>query len=214
MVTFRDISYDISDISDVSEIFPFIIWFLFAKKGLPYSILGYFFLVFGSIKIFTLITAELGINNMPAFHILAFLEVAAVYSFYNQLALKRIDPWVIVSIFVLYAANSLYIQNISTFNSLAWIVNMFLIMYMGLNYFLRIYKNEEDMRPLDKRPDFVITAGWLIYAAGSLFPYLMVTDLFTGKPQGFFNNGWIFQNVANLIKNCLNCYGFWLTRAE
>jgi len=211
MITFRDITFAISDTSDVSEIFPFIAWMIFSRKGLPYSILGIYFLISGTVKIFTLVTAELRINNMPAYHLLSFLEIATVYSFYSMLTLKKINPWVITALFCLYAANSIFIQPVFTFNSLSWTTSMVLIVVIGMVYFYQIYKREEDTTSLGERPDFIITAAWLIYASGSLFTYLMGTDILSGNPDGFFKNAWIFQCISNILKNMIICYGFWLT---
>lgn len=214
MANFKDFSYALSDLSDISEILPFIIWLLFAKKKMPFIILGVFFAVSGAIKIFTLVTAEVVINNMPAYHLLAFVEIMAFYCFYSVLIFKRVNPIIITVIFLLYAANTYYIQSLFTFNSLAWVANVFLILVTGLLYFFKIYKSEDYAISLEKRPDFIITTGWLIYASGSLFPYLLVTDIITGKPQGFFNNGWIYQNISNFLKNIIICYGLLLTKNE
>jgi len=85
-------------------------------------------------------------------------------------------------------------------------------MGMGLLYLFRLYKNDEDYTPLENRPDFIVTVGWLIYASGSLFTYLMGTEILSGKPEGFFYNAWIFQSVSNLSKNIIVSYGLWLMR--
>jgi len=88
---------------------------------------------------------------------------------------------------------------------------MILIILAGLLYFLKVYRNETDMTPLGERPDFIITIGWLLYAAGSLFTYLMGSKILTGYAEGFFKNGWFFQTVSNISKDIIVGYGFWLT---
>ena len=211
MASIRDITFVISDLSDVSEITPFVAWFAFGSRELPYKVLGIFFLISGSTKIYTLITAVMHIHNLPAYHVLAFLEIIFVYSFYRLLSTKKLDFVGISGLFVLYLANT-GIQNINnTFNSNTWTLTVLLIMLIGLTHFYRIYRNEEDTTPLEKRPDFIMTTGWLIYASGSLFTYLMGTDILSGTADGFFKNAWIFECISNIIKNILICYGFWLT---
>lgn len=214
MITFRDITFVISDTSDVSEILPFIIWAAFTRKRPPFNILGIFFFLSGTIKLFTLVTAIYKIHNLPAYHFLAFLEIGFVYSYYQRLAKKKIHPMVIMLLFLVYAANC-FLQNINdTFNSNTWTLTVLLIMVIGLKHFYRIYQNDEDFTPLLARPEFIITAGWLIYASGSLFTYLMGTDILSGTPDGFFKNAWIFQCISNIIKNGLICAGFWLTKEK
>jgi hypothetical protein len=214
MTSFRDIVFTISSISDVSEILPVIIWILFAKKQRPYLFLGVFFILCFLIKVYTLITAEMHQNNMPAFHLLALLEVLTVYSFYCQLIYGKTFKLGIIALIFFHIANSIFFQNIWTFNSACWTADMLIIITAGLFYFYTLYKNDDDYTPLENRPDFLITIGWLIYASGSLFTYLMATDILSGYAEGFFKNGWFFQTVSNILKNVIVSYGFWLTRKK
>ncbi|MCZ4245108.1 hypothetical protein [Pedobacter punctiformis] len=179
---------------------------------MPYTLMGIFFMISAPLKLFTLITAELYINNMPVFHLLAFVEISMVYCFYCYLIQQRINYWGILVLLVFNGLNTLFIQSIYGFNSLAWTLNMILLIVMGLMYFFRLYKDDEDYTPLEQRPTFIIAAAWLIYASGSLFTYLMGTEILSGKPEGFFNNAWVFQSISNISKNLIISYGLWLTK--
>ena len=212
MDSFTTIVYSISSLSDLSEFIPLFIWALYSKKGMPYSILGIFFFLSAFIKLGTLITAELGIHNMPAFHFLACWEIVMIFCFYNKLSTNRINLPGVAFLILLNAANSIFVQPLQAFNSIAWTINMIALIGIGLAYLFKVYKTEEDYTPLEKRPDFIITTGFLIYAAGSLFTYLMGTSILSGKAEGFFYNAWIFQSVSNIIKNIIVSYGLWLTR--
>jgi hypothetical protein len=211
MHSFRDIVFTISSVSDVSEVLPLIVWMTFGKKKSPYFLLGIFFFVFFIVKFYTLVTAELHKNNMPAFHVLALLEIMAVYIFYSQVLYQKVFKWGIVGLVVLHIGNALLFQNIWTFNSLAWTMDMLIVIGIGLLYFFHIYNDENDYTPLLDRPDFIITVGWLLYAAGSLFTYLMGTAILSGYAEGFFKNGWFFQTISNILKDIIISYGFWLT---
>ena len=212
MDNFTAITYSVSNISDISEFLPLFAWLLYAGDRKPYNILGYFFLVSAFIKLFTLITAEFFINNMPAFHFLAAIEIIMLFCFYSLLTFGKVSYPGIILLLILNAVNTLFIQDIFTFNSLAWTINMMVLIGMGLLYLFRLYKNEDDYTPLERRPDFIITSGWLIYASGSLFTYLLGTSILSGEPQGFFHNAWIIQCIANLSKNIILSYGLWLLR--
>ncbi|WP_259067800.1 hypothetical protein HDF24_18935 [Mucilaginibacter sp. X4EP1] len=211
MPSFRDIVFAVSSVSDVAEALPLTVWLFFAKKKQPYLLLGIFISILFLLKIVTLITAVQHINNMPLFHLLALIEITAIFIFYCQLLFKRIKWWGVFILIVFHVLNAFFIQNIWTFNSLSWTVDMIIIIGIGLQYFYHIYNDESDYIPLQHRPDFVITIGWLIYAAGSLFTYLMGTTILTGYAEGFLKNGWVFQTVSNISKDIIISYGFWLT---
>jgi hypothetical protein len=174
--------------------------------------LGVFFCLLYEIKGYTLVTAELHRNNMPVYHLLAFVEIAAVYSFYCQLIYNKIFKLGIIALLAFHLADSCFNEKIHTFNSLAWTIDMMVIILLGMLYFFKIYNNDGDLTPLEKRPDFIIMIGWLIYAAGSLFTYLMGTKILSGYAEGFFKNGWFFQTISNITKDIMVAYGFWLTR--
>lgn len=213
MAELKDIAFLISSTSDVSEVLPALFYLGFAQKKKPFSILGVFFVVSAIIKVFTLVTAELSIHNMPAYHLLAAIEIISVYCFYNLLVLKKIFFQGVAALFLIQVVNTAFFQEMWSFNSIAWTINMMLMIMMGLIFFFKIYKEDDgDRKPLENRPDFIITCGWLMYASGSLFTYLMGTEILSGKPEGFFKNAWIFQCFSNIIKNIIISYGFLLTK--
>lgn len=212
MDSFTAIVFTISSFSDLSEFLPFFSWVFFAKKGLPWSVLGKFFLFSALLKLVTLITAEFQVNNMPLFHLLAMVEISILYVFYCILLGGRISYAILALLVISNLANALFIQDIFMFNSIAWTVNMMILLAIGFYYLANVYHKDDDNTPLEGRPDFIITAGWLIYAAGSLFTYLMGTEILSGKAEGFFHNAWLFQCISNIVKNVFVSYGLWLTK--
>lgn len=152
----------------------------------------------------------MGIHNMPAFHILAFWEIVMLFVYYSKLVFKKVYI-AGIAILLLLNAGSLFFQALDTFNSYAWAINIMILIIMGILYLFKLY-NTEDYTPLEMRPDFIINSGWLIYASGSLFAYLMGTEILSGEPEGFFHNAWIFQCVSNLSKNIIVSYGLWLAK--
>ena len=160
----------------------------------------------------SLITAELHITNMPAFHIMACWEIIMVYLFYVELLRAPLFRWGIILLTGLCIADTIYFEDIKTFNALAWSMDMIMIITIGMLYFYRLYQKDDKPIPLMKRPDFIITVGLLIYASGSLFPYLLANRILTGSAEGFFKNAWFFQAVSNISKNFIVSYGFLLMR--
>ncbi|SDC25129.1 hypothetical protein [Pedobacter soli] len=213
MASFKDISFAVSNISDISEIFPALVWIKWGNRNKPFAMMGLFFLVSGIIRLIALGTAIKGIHNMPLYHLLALLEAAAVYIFFTQAKGTKPKTAVLVILLLVYSGNILFQNMYLDFNSNTWTLTVLIIIFLGMRFFHRIYQTEES-KALQRMPEFVITCGWLIYSSGSLFTYLMGTDILSGKPEGFFNNAWLIQCVSNIIKNGIICYGFILSSTE
>lgn len=210
---FTVITFAVSDISDLSEMLPALVWLLFLEKKQPYNILGCFFSISAVLKLLTLVMAELHINNMIVYHALACLEICFLYIFYNKILFNKLYPSGLIILIVFNITNSLFVEPLTQFNSIGWTINSTVLIGLGLSYLYILY-NSEVMVSLKKNPDFIITAGWLVYAAGSLFTYLLSTEIFSQPALGFFHNAWIFQCIANLFKNIVVSYGLWLVRLK
>jgi len=154
----------------------------------------------------------MGIHNIPAYHVLALTEVIMVYCFYSRLAFRKVYLQGVLLLAALNVGISLFLQPVSTFNSIGWTLDMLVLLTIGILYLFHLYNDESDQSPLEQRPVFMITTAWLLYAAGSLFTYLMGTSILSGKAEGFFHNAWLFQCVSNLFKNLLIAYALWRQR--
>lgn len=212
MDSFTTISFMVSETSDLSETVPMMSWLIFARKKRPYSVLGVFLIISAALKTISVVTAKMSINNMPLYHLMAVSEIVILYCFYSRMMFNKIYVWVAVAFLLLNVFNTLFVQNIHAFNSYSWAENMILLIIIGVSYLFSLYMDETNYTPLEERPEFIITAGMLIYAAGSLFTYLMGTAILSGKAAGFFHNAWIFICVTNLLKNILISYGLWRAR--
>jgi len=214
MSSIGDVIIKISNISDFSDALPFVAWVWFGNMRKPYRILGLFFLFCFVIRSYTFVTAEKHFNNMPAYHLLALVEISAVYCFYCELVYGKVFTWGLILLIIFHLANTIFYQEIHSFNSVAWTADMILIITIGLSYFVELYKNENDFTPLQTRPDFVITVGWLLYASGSLFTYLMGSEVLSRYAKGLLKDEWFFQIISNISKDVIISYGFWLTRKK
>jgi len=170
------------------------------------------FAITAPLKLLTLVTAKMGIHNIPAYHVLALTEVIMVYCFYSRLAFRKVYLQGVLLLAALNVGISLFLQPVSTFNSIGWTLDMLVLLTIGILYLFHLYNDESDQSPLEQRPVFMITTAWLLYAAGSLFTYLMGTSILSGKAEGFFHNAWLFQCVSNLFKNLLIAYALWRQR--
>jgi hypothetical protein len=208
---FKALAFKLSDISDISELLPVLI-ILSLKNKNQFKVLGIFFAISSCLKLFTLITAIKSINNMPAFHLLAIVEVCFLFTFYNQVSFRSPRyATVLISLILLNLLNSIVIQGPFQFNSYAWSFNTLFLLLCGLLYLYNLYQGIENIK-LERNPTFAINAGLMIYFSGSLFTYVLGWDILSGDPKGFFHNAWIIQCISNISKNIIVSYGIWLAR--
>lgn len=212
MDLFTTITLIVSQASDHSEAMPLVSWWLFVRKQEKYGLLGIFLFVSTILRTLSVITAKIGIHNAPLYHLMAMSEVVLVYCFYSRLMFKRIIWGGAVFLLLLNLFNTFFIQHLTAFNSYSLAEDMIALIVVGLMHLFQLYNDNNDLSPLEERPDFFITSGFLIYASGSLFTYLMMTSILSHKAIGFFPNAWIFTCIANILKNFLISYGLWRAR--
>ncbi len=202
----------VSNASEISELIPCLIYFRFAFNRQPYKILGYYFVLSAAIKIYTLITAEMKIHNMPAYHLLAIIEAVLLYSFYARI-IYNTGPrlWVIIILILASLLDSFFIESIYQFNSIGWTFCIFFLLCLALGYLYKLYDDLENTQ-LSSHPLFIINTGFMIYFAGSLFTYIFGWEILSKEARGFFHNAWIIQCFSNIGKNIIVSYGLWLAR--
>jgi len=211
-MSIRDLNFVFSDISEVSELLPFLFGILFVPKKSTYNLLVWFFAISALIKAISLITAKLHVNNMLLFHFLTVYEFVLVYIFYCRIIFNRgPSVYFIALIIVINVANSVFNENVQQFNSMAWTLNTLILLCFGLKYLYKLYQELETTQ-LEQNPLFIINAGFLIYFSGSLFTYIFGWKILSAEARGFFHNAWVIQSFSNIIKNVIISYGLWLAR--
>jgi hypothetical protein len=200
----------ISNVSETSELVPCMVFYIHSKWAIQYRIIGFYFTVSACLKIFTLVTAELGIHNMPVFHLLALFELLFLYSFYNRIVFSSNPKFLMIILLILLnVLNSVFVESIFQFNSFGWTLNTFILLCFGLRYLLKFYQ-EMDVIQVERNPLFIINCGFLIYFSGSLFTYVFGWKILSQEAQGFFHNAWIIQSFSNISKNVIVSFGLWI----
>jgi hypothetical protein len=205
-----NIELRVSDLSDFTEILPFFFWLKRKNGSEPFMILALYFLCSGTISLYGYLTAEADIHNLHLYHIWAIIQVIFIYLYYKSLWKERNAFWPVLLTFAVYLGASIWVQRTSSLNSFCWTANTVIIIYLGTKHFYRLYHDDTITNPLTRRPDFIVTTGWLIYAAGALFVYLLGPDILSVSAKGFFKSAWLIQSVSNLIKTGACCYAFWV----
>ncbi len=174
--------------------------------------IGIFFLTAWVFKGLTVITAAMGINNMPIYHALAVIELICFFRFYQRVLHYYSLPsgwlWLLLGF---NAVDTLFLEGIYAFNSLSWSVNTSVLLLLGLLYYYDLYTRAEEIA-IERYPNFYINAGLLIYASGSLFTYLLAWKILAQPAQTFFHSGWMIHSIANIIKIVTVSYGLWLVK--
>ncbi len=206
----------LSHISDLIEWLPFFIWLsLPTSQRSPYRKLGAYLFVNGLLKstTFILLTIYGRYNTMPFYHIMAYFEVVLLFLFFAE-GLHIRQQWqkaILVYLLLSNLANSLFFQSISEFNSNIWALNTILLMALGLKY-LYNYLSQIGTIDLLKSSHFIILTALLLYFSGTLFLYIVSSEVLSKDAQGFFYNAWIIRSSADIIKCILLSFGLCLAK--
>jgi len=212
-MSFKAFNILLSNISETSELIPFFLSFYLLKKP-PYHLLGWFFFISAPIKLLSMITAMFVMNNMILFHLLAVVEVVMLYVFYNRIIFNRVpNAYILAALIIVNLLNSLLNENIYQFNSTAWSLNVIFLLGFGLRYLYKIYQDLESTQ-LEQSPLFIIDTGLLVYFSGSLFTYILGSEILSRQSAGFFSNAWVIQSFSNISKNVMVSYGLWLAKRK
>ena len=195
--------------SDVTALFPVILCFCGARKH-PFYNTELVLHLSGFIMIGTLITSEMGIFNMPAYHLLAAVEVILLYEFYARITSysKRGGPrrWVTVLLVILFI-QPVFIEPLEQFNSFARTFGILFLLCLGLSY---LYKYMMIWRTFICPPiPYLLLTPDFIYFAGSLFTYIFWVPRILSEEAKRILSQWLGdQSVSTIVKNTIAGYGF------
>ncbi len=174
------------------------------------------FLILGLItQITALIFTSQKINNLPLLHIYTLLEFIFLSLFYKNilkqeiLSKKYFNILIIsISISILIILNSIFLQNIYTFNSNAKTLTQVIYICYALTYFFNV--------TLEKTPiiKFLnsINAAILLYYAGSLFIFMFSNVFFSlSKEHIVF---WVVNALLYLIFQLWVFIALWTFRQQ
>ena len=115
----------------------------------------------------------------------------------------------LIPMLLLIILNSLFVQDIYTFNSYAkTLVNVIILIYSGILFF-------QLLRNMDKKGEYpnrrlleIINTAVLLYYSGSLFVF-MFSNYYLSHGDGLPLVFWIFNVVLNLIFQILILIAIW-----
>lgn len=183
------------------------------QKRRSYYLLGAYLLINSILKTSTFIVLNIElVNTLPVYHFLALSEFFFLFLFFSQALRWRNWKWLFVSFIVLLnIGNTIFLQPMYEFNSYAWAANSLVLVAMGLFVLYRIYVDIEDVS-LNHYPLFIITSAVLIYLAGSLFTYILGSDILSKEAKSVFHNAWIIRSISDITKSTLLVAGLWVLK--
>lgn len=149
----------------------------YVQMPLPVRYIFYYLVTSGCINLIAIILSYHSINNLPLLHLLTLCELYFLLRFYAALfehSISVIIKYVCAGTMLASLANSLWLQNIYTFNSYARGLVAISIIFLSLLYFIHVPESKK------KPADICIVSGLLLYYAGSFFLFLFSNYLKKG----------------------------------
>lgn len=213
-MSLRSLTIWIADISDCATFLAgiFVLLYTFRKKQ-DYLWLASMLLITGCVKIICVFLAYHYIQNMPLYHLLGLLELTFIYLIYQRHKFHLFWHLFAAGITLTYILNSIFIQSIYDVNNLALAVNQLFVLVLGFRFLMGIYQKNE-VTDIGRYAFFYINAGFMMYAAGAFFVYLLSSRIFEEDPSDFFHSAWILESIFNLFRLALICIGIMYSRRE
>lgn len=187
--------------------------FHFKKLETPFRRFCYFLIWNLLIEIFARGFAYTGINNLPLLHLYTLGEFILLSFFYKSLLRKPLFfqnkylQYVLIGS-ILIVLNSLFVQSIYGFNTLAKTSVQIIIISYAVLYFYHLTENTGLSHPV-KKGMRLINSGIIVYYSGSLFIFMCSQVSFSNT--NLYKAFWAFNAILNLIFQLLILWGIWKT---
>ncbi len=153
-------------------------------------------------------------NTMPFSHLYGLVTFLILGFFYvcilNGFIFKRITYTLVIIYAVFYLVNSLFIQNIYIYPSVARTIGAILIILFALSFFIKVMQ-EASIEKLHREPLIWINLAILIYYSGNFFYYFLF-NIILDYSREFSKLTVIYYSVLNAAFYLLIAVGFWRAR--
>ncbi|AXT57127.1 hypothetical protein D1815_15745 [Aquimarina sp. AD1] len=152
------------------------------------------------------------INNLPLYHFYAVIEFILIINIY-RIVLSKIFPkqfFIILGItFTVFAiTNTLFFQNLNTFNSNVTTLLGIIVIFLSLSYFYALLK-EVKYNALETNPMFWINAGFLIYFSSNLILFFINNNMFQGSTEASYLV-WGLHAIVNIVLTIFYTIALWV----
>lgn len=144
--------------------------------------------------------ASHGINNMPISHLYAFIQVPLLAWVFRDL-ISGIRQKVIIILSVLFllfsAVNLAFWEDLLEFNSNQRYFAAVCIITFCAFYFIQLFIDTKILK-IELDPYFWMSAGILIYTAGTLFLFIYAQEVLNGANNAYWNLNCILNIFLNM----------------
>jgi hypothetical protein len=155
-----------------------------------------------------------GISNAICVNIFHFVQLPLIVLVYASVSKPNANKRNIAlgTLFVsICTLNTLFVQPITTYQSITWSVSTFIIMIISFAYFISFNKNP--VIKIETLPAFWVTVGLFFYCSFSFIILSSVTYLTKNFSVSDFRIAWMFHNLANIFKSaCFTAAIWWSSR--
>ncbi|MEO9482280.1 MAG: hypothetical protein ABJG47_02495 [Ekhidna sp.] len=153
-------------------------------------------------------------NNLPLLHIYTVVGFVCLMIFYNQIFDGLIKPmilWVLAAVFVVYSIlNSIFIQDIYTFNSYALSVEAVIIIILSLTTFVFLMNDiVKEKRIAVIKSISWINAGLFIYYSSSLLVFYFGNMIINFSKTPLVRYTWFIYALFSIIMYICFFIGLW-----
>lgn len=157
------------------------------------------------------VTGYLYKQNLPLLHLYTLGEFILFTLFYHKILdssslLKRGFRWILLGGSVLVVLNTLFLQNIFSFNSYAKSMVQVMIILYALDYAFR-FTQPDRAEPSQNNALQLINAAVLLYYCGSLFVFL--TSSFATRMSDAIRILWQINTALNVIFQVIVLIALW-----
>lgn len=149
------------------------------------------------------------INNLPLFHAFTFIEFSCIsimyyYIFESDKSLKRFVGVLVICFLFFSIINLVCWESIYMFNSNQRAVEFSLVMLYFLIFFRKVLNGSLELPSL-KHPYFILTFGYFIYFAGTIFLFLNANQFIE---LGIVNY-WMIHGILSIFLNIIYFIVLW-----
>jgi hypothetical protein len=176
--------------------------------------MAYYAFLGGTVQCYASYLSNNKINNLYLLHLYTPLEFACILWFYSILLRGFIPQKVFLYLafgFVTFSAlNSLFIQDLKTFNTYARSLEGVLVIVLSLLWFYQTLI-EMKIKKLEEEPVFWVNAGFLLYFSGNVLLFAF-SNYIMNINNSLNSYIWAFHALFSILVYLLIAVGLWKTR--
>lgn len=181
------------------------------------NIFGVFLLYSGIIQILALLLWLLKINNMPLLHLYVPSGFILISMFYGVVFKTLINPIILKVLaigFVVYSLlNTIFIEDLFSFNSYALSVESILLIILSIFTYLVFLGRKKDADNVQEKTGIIwINSGIFLYYTANLLFFYFGSYIMSRLSVSASSYTWAFHSFYSIVMNCLFIVGLWKRR--